>query len=312
MKTEKEENEAASRRLRIASKDGDADALRVAIEEGGDVNSFQEGDEIVNFAAHWPLHLAIDPDCGNSEECAGLLIGAGADVDLATADGWTILMQACSNDWPLEIMSLLLRAGANANHQNTRRWTVLFIASGKRLVEHIRILIEYGANPNLADENGSTALIKATSDCQTMRVLIENAALVNATDRLGETALFYCTTLAAVELLLQSGANPRICNVCGKTAFQQYHHLLADASRCLFENWTPFQLLPPWNPSAFSLYIDHCLGFAGATKMTLLVLLRQRQFISRNVGMKIIAFVAESHREEQWWPIESFDAHQYM
>ena len=71
-------------------------------------------------------------------------------------------------------------------------------------------------------------------------------------------------------------------------------------------------MLPPWNPSAFRLYIDHCPGFGAAIKTTLLVLLRYRHIIPRYVGMRIISDIANRHRQEQLWPIEGFNMELYM
>jgi hypothetical protein len=50
MKRGREENKAASRCLREAAKAGEVDVLRAAIEDGGDVNSFQKEDEVVGWS----------------------------------------------------------------------------------------------------------------------------------------------------------------------------------------------------------------------------------------------------------------------
>ena len=58
-------------------------------------------------------------------------------------------------------------------------------------VEHVRLLLEYRADPNLATNGGSTPLMEAAlkSQMEIMRLLIESAVLVNTMDKHGWTAL---------------------------------------------------------------------------------------------------------------------------
>lgn len=145
-----------------------------------------------------------------------------------------------------------------------------------------------------------------------MQILLQRGAQVNTTSKAGETALFWCKTLETAELLLQHGADPRIRNVDGKTVFQYYGPSLTTTTRPLFSTWTPFNMLPPFNRKAYPLYCDHCPGFASAIMTTLLMLLRYRRLIPRDIGVQIIAAIANGHREEQWWPIEGFSMAPYM
>ena len=304
----------ASRRLREAAKNGDVDGLRAAIKEGADVNSFQEEDELIDEyeIALCALYLAASPYYGNSTECARVLIDTGADVDIADEDG-VVLIYACYEDWSLAVVRLLLDAGANTNHQDSNGCSALYYASMKGRMDYVRLLLDFGADPNLANNDGLIPLMHAAlyNHTETMRLLIEGGAQVNFLGQDGRTVLFSTESIKGMQLLFQHGADPRIRDDRGRTAIQYvWSHA---ATRPLFENWTPHQMLPPkWEPSAFPLYIDHCPGFRSAIKTTLLVMLRYRHIIHPNVGMQIIAYIANSHRREQLWPIEGFSMDEYM
>jgi len=319
-----EENKTASRRLREAAKAGDVEGLRAAIEEGGDVNSFQEEGERreTQWISHCSLYLAACPIYGRSEECVRVLVEANADVDIADEEGLTVLIYACRDGWYsfFDLEKFLLEAGANVNHQchamrtalSHACWAIEGGSSRGRRARRVNLLIHFGADPNLAGKIGAPLMGAALSkDLESMLHLIESGANVNAVDEAGETALFFAGSVEAAALLLRNGADPRIRNRKGNAAFQQSIRFRCDCAQ-LFKNWTPHQMLPQWNPSVFPLYIDHCPGLKAAIKTTLLVFLRYRHIIPRNIGMQIIIDIANRHREEQLWPIEGFSMEPFM
>jgi serine/threonine-protein phosphatase 6 regulatory ankyrin repeat subunit B len=114
------------------------------------------------------LFLAASPDHDSSEECVRVFLDEGADVDLGDRYEWTVLMSGCDKAWPVAIVRLLLEAGANVNFQNCDGWNALIFASGQGYLEHVRLLLDFGADPNLTSNNGPingwTSLI-LTTDC---------------------------------------------------------------------------------------------------------------------------------------------------
>ena len=66
----------------------------------------------------------------------------------------------------MEVVRLLIAAGAPLNHVNNLGWTALIESivlgnGGARHTETLRLLIEAGANINLADRDGRTPWVLA-------------------------------------------------------------------------------------------------------------------------------------------------------
>ena len=83
----------------------------------------------------------------------------------------------------------LLKAGADANHQDANGWSPLHFAAQASSGECTDALLGFGANPSLQDSHGNTALFRA----------------VFASKGEGEVIL----------LLRRAGANPRTKNAHG-------------------------------------------------------------------------------------------------
>lgn len=76
----------------------------------------------------------------------------------------------------------------------------------------VRLLLERGANPNISNEAGATALMWAAGDLEKTRLLVDHGADLNARSDGGRTPLMIAAgrfgSGAAVKLLLEHGANP--------------------------------------------------------------------------------------------------------
>src|SRR5581483_3693204 len=95
---------------------------------------------------------------GDVAAAAGLL-GEGLDPNQADRFGLRLLARAVWND-RLEIVRLLLAAGADVNARNARGATPLMRA---RSAEAVRLLLQAGADLAARDEAGSTALIEVAA-----------------------------------------------------------------------------------------------------------------------------------------------------
>lgn len=99
----------------------------------------------------------------------------------------------------------------------------LLIASGKGKLDMVNAMLGSGANPNVADKKGVTALMYATrkNRFQVISTLIEKGAEVNTKDKAGWTALMVAIKKNHVEsasLLLEKGADPHVVDPTGWNA----------------------------------------------------------------------------------------------
>ena len=88
---------------------------------------------------------------------AGLLmplLGAGVPVDIRTSEGESLLMLATANDHT-QTVEVLLEQGANPNLADNQGQMV---AAGNNSVHLIEPLLAAGAKPELTDTKGATAL----------------------------------------------------------------------------------------------------------------------------------------------------------
>ncbi|MGD9720082.1 MAG: ankyrin repeat domain-containing protein [Pirellulales bacterium] len=104
-----------------------------------------------------------------------------------------------------------LREGAPANAQAADGTTPLMLASLHGTPEMVRLLLDYGADPNLADKRRATPLLFAVGDARKVELLIARGANVNARSSTGNTPLVaaagYSDNLPVVKLLLDHGAD---------------------------------------------------------------------------------------------------------
>src|SRR5262245_59625896 len=105
---------------------------------------------------------------------------------------------------------------------------VLFAAGSADLLlavrngDHLQVqkLLREGADVNMADSEGTTALMHSVieSDVKMMKLLIDNKANVNAKNAVDSTALMYAATnLAKTRLLVDAGADAKAKNKRGYT-----------------------------------------------------------------------------------------------
>lgn len=213
--------------LHFAARDGRLDAVRALVKGGGDIEQLSESDH---------SSALITAICSGHYELALFLIDHGANVNGANDDGLTPLYatiekQFAPVSWSptrlttqegvtyMELMKVLLDRGADPNlplkrklwfrpsdhddswigtAETTPFWRAAFAAD----VEAMRLLLAYGANPQIPSFEGVTPLMAAAG--------------------LGWTANFHRTVpdgwLAAVKLCLELGADLSARDMFGYTA----------------------------------------------------------------------------------------------
>ena len=176
-------------------------------------------------------------------ELVSLLLARGADASLLDSRGWSCLQLACmgwypsANDCPVDhpdaVLKLLLNTNAieyidkihfqNDPDTNTSvfqtklGWPLAAVCKNLR-PSAVKLLLDAGAKPNLADEMGTTALHVAAGVCydgrylDSVRFLLEAGAEVSSTTTDGWTALGNACNAGVspqvMTILLEAGADP--------------------------------------------------------------------------------------------------------
>ena len=143
--------------------------------------------------------------------------------------GQSPLAVACNSNKTLDIVKLLLDHDADPNYiLKEHNDTALFYAINNIHIpyEMTKYLLDRGANPNIRNIGGDTALMWASEDNHTeiARLLLDRGAVIDVRDINGNTALMWASSQGRIEivrLLLNHGANPNIRDNDGDTALQR-------------------------------------------------------------------------------------------
>jgi ankyrin repeat protein len=90
-----------------------------------------------------------------------ILISSGANVNLASGDGFTALHSACSSDFDIpgrgaDTVRILLNAGADVKKKDGLGMTPLHWAAFNGHEQMAKVLLEYRAPLNIKENNGYT------------------------------------------------------------------------------------------------------------------------------------------------------------
>ena len=192
---------------------GDVAGLRAAIAAGADVNSRDpEGSTLLMYAALYTadstsLRLLLaggaDPNAANtfggtaliwgtgSLDKVKLLVEHGADVNARSKLGKSALMVAASRDGAGSVVAYLLAHGARSDFKDDLQGipvipiggggtTALIQASKARDGEALAALLKKGADVNVKEKNGSTALLNAIAyrNLRNIKLLLAHGAEV--------------------------------------------------------------------------------------------------------------------------------------
>ena len=193
---------------------------------------------VENYYSETPMHWAA---YYGTVETVELIMVAGGEINRRDSQGYTPLHKAISAKMRHDmldsgrvaeaeieaIIRYLIEAGAVANTQKLTEDTPLNDAITWRIKpELIAMLLEAGADPNIPDEGGDTALHKAaaTGDIAVVKLLLDAQADINALTVWRYTPLtiaIFNEAEEVVALLLEAGADPTIADADGN---KPWHH----------------------------------------------------------------------------------------
>jgi uncharacterized protein len=145
------------RELLDAAYENDVATARRLVADGADVNAKDDSQQ--------SAYLIATSEVGDDPRLLELTLGAGADVDAKDGYNGTGLIRAAERGYP-RIVARLLETDIDADHVNRLGWTALLEAvilgeGGRPHVRTVRLLVDAGADPNIPDESGTTALAHA-------------------------------------------------------------------------------------------------------------------------------------------------------
>jgi uncharacterized protein len=191
--------------------------------------------------AHWWLGLAVVTGLGaagaggvdlrlvdaarqGNAPAVRALLQQRVDLNAAGPDGTTALHWAVHRD-SLDVVSLMIAAGASVETPNRYGVTPLALACLNGNAGIVQALLKAGASPNTLSADGETALMTAarTGNAEAVKLLIAHGADLNAKETWrGQTALMWAVSEnhgPVVRVLVEGGADVRARSTKGFSPF---------------------------------------------------------------------------------------------
>ena len=190
---------------------GNREIVEVLLFAGADVNTRSRNGRTALMSVSEKTSVEIVRD----------LLAYGANINARDdyGDNATIIAAEAST---VEVLKELISAGAKIDATNSGGQNALFGAA-RNNVEAVNLLIKLGANPNVRDEDGDTALMSmaAYGEIETFQTLVDKGADMNVVDYEGRTTLMaavFNENPAIAELLVRLAANVDAAASDGTTA----------------------------------------------------------------------------------------------
>jgi ankyrin repeat protein len=129
------------------------------------------------------------------ERVVKTLVELRADINLRGRDDETWVNSAAFGD--LDEVRIVLRCGADPNVPDVNGETALFGAQHAGRADIVAVLLEYGANPDVQRNDGWTVLHGAITggEYDVAKLLVESGANLELAEEKGQTPLYFATDL---------------------------------------------------------------------------------------------------------------------
>ncbi len=183
--------------LITAAQRGDTETVKQLLSKGASVHARDEKGRTALIAAAYQNHLKV----------AELLIKAGADVNVQDNTQQSAYLITTSEGY-LELLRLTLQAGADVHRTDSYNGTGLIRAADRGHVEIIKELLKTDIKVNHVNRLGWTALLEAIilgdggpPHTEVVRLLVEAGADVNLADGNGVTPLAHARQRSYKEMM---------------------------------------------------------------------------------------------------------------
>lgn len=186
------------------------DVVRSLLKAGAKVDSI--GRSALNVAAN---------SSSVSIEVASILLEAGAQINFRDEEGSTPLINSIKGlDKHIVMSKFLIASGADLNLKDNQGNTALILTANRFYrIETLLALLEAGANPNIQNKDGVTAIMGILNQVDIFQKFVDSGANLDLQDLNGMTVLMKnIDYLESVDFFIKAGAHLNLRNSEGKTA----------------------------------------------------------------------------------------------
>ena len=227
-------------KVELKDKEGGRKMLLQAIRDGStaEVENVIRTGISINDAVEIDMTPLMEAACGDDFDMVEYLVKSGAEINLVSGRGESALSHSLSVRYPYaqhmpgggyiknvnrRIAKFLISRGAKINKAAARN--ISWLANDIKNYELMELAIKAGADVNVPDERGKTALMRAAWHEKNLKMadlLLKSGSDVNAADNDGVTALMNAAGSyrngKITSLLIKKGAKTGLKDKAGRTA----------------------------------------------------------------------------------------------